>query len=259
MSEAARDELRYEPTEKRIRAIAGGDTVVDTTHALLVWEPRRITPSYAVLRDEVHAELRPAGAADVTDRQVLHPGIPFSAHSIEGETFDVGALEGAAFAPDDDALADYVILDTGQFAFFEEDEEVIGHPRDPFHRVDALRTSRPIRIELDGEVLAETTHATLAFETRLHPRFYIPREDVKVELRPSTKQSHCPYKGDASYWSAGDQQDIAWSYEEPYPDAAKLKGLVAFWDERVDVVVDGERRERPGTPIAKAMREEFGV
>ena len=94
-------------------------------------------------------------------------------------------------------------------------------------------------------------------------RFYLPCEDVRVELQPSSMTSHCPYKGDASYWSveAGGRRldDVAWSYERPLPAVAEIAGLVAFWDHRVDVFLDGEQRGGPGDAISKAMHDEFGV
>jgi uncharacterized protein (DUF427 family) len=111
--------------------------------------------------------------------------------------------------------------------------------------------------------VADTTRARLLCETSLPLRFYLPREDVRVELHPSSQRTYCPYKGHASYWSvdAGGRrcEDLGWSYEQPLPDAVAMTGLVAFWDERVDVFLDGERRERPGGAIAEALREEFGV
>ena len=158
----------------------------------------------------------------------------------------------------------YVELDFAAFdEWYEEDEPVAGHPRDPFHRVDVRRTARPVRIEVDGEVVAETTRARLLFETSLPTRFYLPREDVRVELQPSPKRTHCAYKGEASYWSVdvgGERhEDLAWGYEDPLEDARAITGLIAFWDERVDVIVDGERRERPRTLISEALLEEAGV
>ena len=151
-------------------------------------------------------------------------------------------------------------LDFNAFdAWYEEDERVHGHPRDPFSRIDVRRTSRPVRIELDGEVLAETTQARMLFETGIHTRFYVPKDDVRHDLTPSDQRSYCPYKGEASYWTVAGHQNIAWSYEEPLPDGPPVQGLVAFWDERVDVIVDGVPRTRPGGDIADAMQDEFGV
>jgi uncharacterized protein (DUF427 family) len=244
-------ELRHVPTERRVRA----DDVVDTTRALLVWEPRRVVPSYAVPVDDL-PDLVPGGevAADVAG--VLHPGIPFAVHTAPGEPVLVAGRPGFRL----EELPGYVVLDFTAFdAWYEEDEQVFGHPRDPYHRVDVRRSSRPLRIELDGAVLAETTSARMLFETSLPTRFYLPWEDIAVALRPSARRSYCPYKGQASYWSADAAEDIAWSYEDPLPELSVIKGLVAFWDETVDVFLDGELRARPGGAVAEALADEFGV
>jgi uncharacterized protein (DUF427 family) len=121
------------------------------------------------------------------------------------------------------------------------------------------RSARPVRIELDGELVAETTRARLLFETSLPTRFYLPREDVRVELRARPQRTYCPYKGEASYWSFAGHEDLAWSYARPLPDAVAITGLVAFWDERVDVFLGGTRRPRPGGAISAALLDEFGV
>jgi uncharacterized protein (DUF427 family) len=258
-------QLRYEPTAKRIRAELGGRTVVDSTRAMLVWEPRRIVPSYAVPAGDVRGELAGAGAAaapaddlgsrlpDVFDRPVLDPSVPFAVHTAEGHAVDVPGRPGAGFRPADADLAGYVVLDFTAFdAWYEEDQRNVAHPRDPFHRVDVLPSSRAVRLELDGHVLAESSRPMLLFETMLPTRFYLPREDVQAELTPTSTHTYCAYKGQASYWSvsAGGRTltDIAWTYNEPLHDAAEVRGLVAFFNERLDVVLDGERQDRPVTP-----------
>jgi uncharacterized protein (DUF427 family) len=255
-------EVRYEPTERRIRVESQHQLVADSTRAMLVWEPRRVVPTYAVPAEDLLSDLGPAESTP-PPAGVLHPGIPFSAHSAEGEAVSVGAAEGAGFRPADPDLAGYVVLDFDAFdAWYEEDEPIVGHPRDPFHRVDTRRTSRRVRIERDGEVLAESDRAVLLFETNLPTRFYLPREDLVAGVEPSTRRTYCPYKGEATYWSIGGIRDIAWSYEadDLLPDGPRaITGLVAFFDERVDVVVDGARRERPQTEIAKAILDEAGV
>jgi uncharacterized protein (DUF427 family) len=263
-------ELRHEPTGKRIRAVLDGDTVVDTTRALLIWEPRRIVPSYAVPADDMTAELVPtdAAAAAVTDalgahmpelsgRPVLDPSVPFAVHSAGGRAADLRAggqhRPGAGFYPADPDLAGYVVLDFGAFdAWYEEDERNLAHPRDPFHRIDVLPSSRRVRVELDGHVLAESSRPTLLFETMLPTRYYLPRGDIGAELTPSSTRTYCAYKGQASYWSAtaGDRvvPDVGWTYQQPRHDAAQVRGLIAFFNERLDVIVDGERSARPITP-----------
>ena len=134
--------------------------------------------------------------------------------------------------------------------WYEEDDEVYVHPRDPFSRVDVTSSSRRVRIEIQGIVVAESMRPWLVFETGLPTRYYFPRADVHMELlRPSERVTACPYKGRASYYSAmvGDEvvRDVAWTYTFPIPEQPKLAGLIAFFDERTDVWVDGERQERP--------------
>jgi uncharacterized protein (DUF427 family) len=249
------DSLRYQPTAKRIRACMGGEPVADTCEALLVWEPRRVVPTYAVPRTALTAGLVPAGA-EAGDDEIpgfLDPSIPFTTHSCSGTTYDVIAGEesgvAAAYQPDDPDLAGYLILDFATFEWREEDEPIVAHPRDPFHRIDSLRSSRHIRIEFDGEVLAESSRPMLLFETLLPTRFYLPRQDVTEALTGSDTISYCAYKGRANYYSLPDgPADLAWSYHEPLRDAAAVRDLICFFDERVDVTVDGVLRERPVTP-----------
>jgi uncharacterized protein (DUF427 family) len=253
----ARSALCHEPSDRRVRA----DDVVDSTRAILVWEPRRAVPSYAVPAEDIAAELTPAPATNGDHPGVLHPGVPFHVHTAAGEPVSVGGRQGAGFRLADEDLAGYVALDFNAFErWLEEDEPVLGHPIDPYHRIDVRRTSRPVRIEVDGEVVAETTAARLLYETQLPMRFYLPREDVRAELQPSARRTYCPFKGEASYWSLPGLPDIAWSYEQPRPDVAAVAGLVAFWDhQRIDIYLGGERRPKPGGEITAALHDEFSV
>jgi uncharacterized protein (DUF427 family) len=260
--------LRHEPTAKRIRAKLGEFTVVDSTRAVLVWEPRRVVPSWAVPVDDVAAALMPVGAAarasddvgaslpSVSDRPVLDPSVPFAAHTADGQAVDVVVgghrVRQAGLRLADPDLADYVVLDFDRFDWLEEDEPNIGHPRDPFHRIDIVTSSRHVRLERDGTVLAESSRPRLLFETLLPARWYLPREDVRVPLVASAKRTTCAYKGHASYFSpvVGEREipDLAWTYEHPLREANEVTGLIAFFNERVDVIVDGELDERPITP-----------
>jgi uncharacterized protein (DUF427 family) len=255
------DELRYEPTAKRIRALVDGDTVADTTSAMVVWEPHRVVPTYAVPVADVRWELVPAPAEDVPRRparlrdglpEVLTPSTAFGAHTTAGEPLTVRAAGadrvGAGFRPADPDLAGFVLLDFHAFDWLEEDDAIVSHPRDPFHRVDVRHSSRQVRVELDGQVLAESGRPVLVFETSLPMRTYLPRDDVRLDLlEPSPTRTACAYKGVASYLARGGT-DLAWTYEAPLPDARELTGLVCFFDERVDLTVDGEKRPRPVTP-----------
>ena len=182
--------LRHEPVDKRIRA----DAVVDSTRAVLVWEPRRVTPQYAVPAADISAPVVAGGETLPPPDGLLHPGIPFAAHSTPGQPVTVGGRAGFRLADPD--LDGYVLLDFDAFdGWLEEDEPIHGHPRDPFSRVDVRLTSRPVRIELDGEVLAESTRARLLFETLVPTRFYLPREDVRVPLLASATKQLLPVQG----------------------------------------------------------------
>lgn len=257
--------LRYEPTEMRIRIRYGGRVIADTTRAALVWEPRRVVASYAVPVADLSVDLaRSSGEAVPAPDGILHPGIPFTAHSSDGQSVDllVGEerLVGAGFRPEDSELAEYVVLDFTAFdEWLEEDQPVLSHPREPYHRVDVRRSSRTVRIELDGVVLAESSRPTFVFETHLPTRFYLPREDFVVDLEPSELRTTCAYKGRAIYFSTSGRRNLLWSYPDPLPDARELMGLVAVYDDLVDVYVDGELRGRPSGPVAQALQQEFGL
>jgi uncharacterized protein (DUF427 family) len=258
--------LRYEPIDKRIRAVLDGRTVVDTGRAVLLWEPKRVVPSYAVPTGDIDAELTPAAAGrerepatppQLGQRPVYDPSVPFSVHTAEGEPLDISvggaARPASAFALTDDELAGYVALDFGAFdTWYEEDELNVSHPRDPFHRIEIVHSSRPVRVELDGQLLAESTRPYLLFESMLPVRYYLPAEDVARELlEPSDTHTACAYKGQASYLSLPDAPDIAWTYTAPLREAAEVKDRIAFFNERVDLVIEGHPVPRPITPWSK--------
>jgi uncharacterized protein (DUF427 family) len=261
--------LRYEPIEKRIRGTMGGQPVVDSTRAMLVWEPKRVVPSYAVPIEDIEGSITvpasvpgntaPVDASEIDaprlgDLPVLDPSIPFSVHTTLGEPLTVFGpgvgLEAEAFGAADAALNGYVILDFDGFdAWYEEDERNVGHPRDPFHRIEIVHSSRHVQIEVDGAVIAESSDPYLLLEPPLPVRYYLPRAAVRTDLlAASEKTTVCAYKGRASYWSLEASDDIVWSYHEPLREAGEIAGRLAFFNERVDVVLDGTLLERPVTP-----------
>ncbi|MGD9990818.1 DUF427 domain-containing protein [Pseudonocardia sp.] len=258
--------LRYEPIERRVRAWASDRLLLDSTHALLVWEPGRIVPQYAVPVDDVRTHLTPdpgfsgrrEGPGPVPagpgGARWLTPETGFGMHTCPGAvlTLSTGGAEplrGAGFRPEDPELAGHVVVDfTAPDRWAEEDEDVVGHPRDPFHRVDARRSSRHVVVRDGEQVLADSTRPMLVFETNLPVRHYLPRADVVADLHPSDTVTTCAYKGRASYLSSSTRRDVAWTYPAPLPDAAQLTGLVAFFGERVDIEVDGVPAERHPTP-----------
>jgi uncharacterized protein (DUF427 family) len=178
---------------------------------------------------------------------------PSRLHSI---TAGGNTQESAArvFDADGGGLVDgYVRFEWDSVEWFEEDERIVGHPRNPYARIDALRSHRHVRVELDGVVVADTHSPVLLFETGLPTRYYIDRTDVSFEhLVPSKTETLCPYKGTTSgYWSirVGDavHADLAWTYDYPLPAVAAIAGLVAFYNEKLDIVVDDFRLPRPST------------
>jgi uncharacterized protein (DUF427 family) len=252
-----RSALRYEPTEKRLRVYLADELIADTGDGRLVWEPGRVVPTYAVPAADISARLEPTdepgGRDPIAERSLLDPSIPFAAHSCAGTSFDVVGGEiwrtDAAFRPDDPDLADYVVLDFGVFEWREEEAAIVAHPHDPFCRIDILPSARHIRIEWEGRLLAESSQPLLLLETLLPMRFYLPRNDIAADLKPTDAVTYCAYKGRASYYSVpGGPTDVAWTYHQPLHDAEPVRDRIAFFDERVDVVVDGQRRDRPVTP-----------
>jgi uncharacterized protein (DUF427 family) len=235
---------------------------------MLVWEPKRVVPTYAVPVEDVDGEIlseprtetgdvedhgvAPMGAPQLLGRPVFDPSVPFAVRTTAGDPLVIaaGGRTAAAFRAADGALAGYVIVDFDGFdAWYEEDERNVGHPRDPFHRIDIVRSSRHVRVELGGEILAESVAAYMLFEPPLPVRCYLPAEDVRTDrLRAGDTRTFCAYKGEASYLSLEDEPDVAWTYPAPLREASVLTDRIAFFDERVDVVVDGVRRERPVTP-----------
>jgi uncharacterized protein (DUF427 family) len=264
--------LRYEPIDKRIRGLLGDATVVDSTRALLVWEPRRVVPTYAFPEADIDAEIVPAGPADGADREasvlpmgappelagvpVYDPSIPFGVRDTDGEQLSIRAADGreaAAFRPADAAFAGHVIVDFDGFdAWFEEDERNVGHPRDPFHRIDIVHSRRHVRVERDGAVLADSDYPYMLFEPPLPVRYYLPAEDVRMDLlSPSETRTFCAYKGEASYLADAAGEDVAWTYPDPLREAAEVTDRISFFNEHVDIVVDGTPLERPRTPWSR--------
>ncbi|HYH35818.1 MAG TPA: DUF427 domain-containing protein [Nocardioides sp.] len=255
-------ELRIQPMIKQLTVRLGPDLVARTDRPLLVMEPMRIVPSYAVPVTDLRVPLEPAAAGPPPEYRpvgfgdgppLLDPSVAFGVHTAEGEPVVVraGDRSGDGFRPA--ALADHVVLDFDAFDWWEEDEPLVGHPRDPFHRIDVRRSSRHVRISHDGTLLADSRRPWALFEATFPlPRWYLPREDVAVELLPSQLHTTCAYKGHATHYSAEAGgallEDVAWSYEQPLEDAAAVAGCVAFYQERLDVEVDGVPVVRRRTP-----------
>jgi uncharacterized protein (DUF427 family) len=235
-------DVPVERSAKRVRAFVAGVAVVDTVRPLLVWE-HRYYPAYYLPAADVRMDLLvPTG----TTRHSANLGEATYFSVTVGDTTrpDAAWHYGASAV---EAIRDHVRFDWDSMdAWFEEDEEVFVHVRSPYTRVDILPSSRRVRIEADGVVLADSTHAHVLFETGLPPRWYVPKTDVRMDLLvESDSLTRCPYKGEAEYWSVsvGDRaiEDAAWSYRTPLRESQTIAGLLAFYTDRVDVFVDGSR------------------
>jgi len=232
-----------EPTARWIRVKLGGEVVADSRRALLLRQYGRAgMPSYYFPQPDVRMDLlgESEGGDEVEWRSVR--GVKDAAWIAVHPPAPLAALTG------------YVSFAWGKMdGWFEEEEEVFVHARDTRQRVDVMPSSRHVRIVVGGETVAETRRPHLLFETNLPTRTYIPREDVRMErLEPTSLKTRCPYKGIASYWNvkAGGKvlANLVWSYPEPIPECPKIRGLMCFYDEKVDVYMDGKLQERPRTP-----------
>lgn len=243
---------RIEPAPRRVRGYLGDALVFDTTAARYVWEVPYYPQYYIPL-----ADVRSECLHDENHAQKVQFG-PSRLYSLVGSGH---THESAARVFDGDGpLAGTVRFEWNPLRWFEEDEPIYGHPRNPYSRVDALRSHRHVRVELDGIVLADTKSPVLLFETGLPTRYYIDPTDVAFEhLESSATQTLCPYKGVTSgYWSvragrAGDQvlhQDLAWTYHYPLPAVAQIAGLIAFYNEKLDITVEGVALARPQTQFS---------
>ena len=241
-----RGRVRVEKSDKRVRAMLGGEIVVDSLKPLLVWEVPYY-PTYYFPAEDVQTDL------------LVETGETRRSPS-RGEATQyvvkAGNGEGAAYAFLEPEIKEL----EGHYAFvwktldhwFEEDEEVYVHPRDPYSRIDIVPSSRRVRVEIEGVTVADSTNASFLFETGLPTRYYIPKTDVRMALlTPTDLATACPYKGTARYWSAtidGETHDnIVWGYDSPLPESQKVAGLVAFYNEKVDIFIDEVSLDRPKT------------
>jgi len=252
MTTDPRGRVHTEPTAKRVRAFLGGEAVFDTIRSVLVWEGPHLPVYYVPLAD-VHP-----GALVPSDRVEASPSRG-RARFWSVRTADRLAPDAARQYPDSpiEAIRDLVRFDWDAMdAWFEEDEEVFTHARDPHHRIDILHSSRHVEVVVNGVTVADSRRPTLLFETGMPTRYYLPLTDIRTELlRPSSRSTGCPYKGTASYWSleVADErlEDVLWTYASPLPESARIAGLASFYNERVDILVDGVLQARPTNQVAR--------
>lgn len=232
-----RDRITLVPSEKRVRVLAGDAAVADSTGALLLLETGH-RPVYYFPRAHVRMDL-----LSPTNHRTTCPykgDASYFSLKVDGRT-----VENAVWSYEQPIAGMEQIAKRLAFywdkidRWLEENEEIFGHPRDPFHRVDVLPSSREVRIVLAGETVARTRRGLFLFETGLPARYYIPQDDVRMELlTPTAKTSYCPYKGRASYWSlqVGDRTaaDAAWAYLDPLPECPRIKGHLCFYPQKVE-------------------------
>ena len=247
MSDAGR--VRVEPGSKRVRVMLGGEVIADTTAPLLVWEVPYY-PTYYFPPGDVRTEfLSPTGEVKRSP----------SRGDATQYAVNVGDSSGAAYAFHDSKIPEcvdhYVFVWRTMDQWFEEDEEVFVHARDPYTRLDIIPSSRRVRVEIDGVTVADSTSGHFLYETGLPARYYLPKSDVKMDLlTPTDRVTACPYKGTARYWSAmvngTTYEDIVWGYDDPFPESERIGGLVSFYNEKINIYLDEVLQERPSTKFS---------
>ncbi|MEV4206761.1 DUF427 domain-containing protein [Nocardia salmonicida] len=249
MAEDRRGRVKVETGQKRVRVYLRGKLVADTLRPLLVWEVPYY-PTYYVPLTDVRADLDPNGITEHSPSRGDATGYDVAVEGLRAE----GAARRYLDSPLTE-LKDAVRLDIAAFDWFEEDEQVFVHPRDPYSRVDILGSSRHVRVEIDGVTVADSHSPRILFETGLPARYYLPLTDVRMDLlTASDTHTSCPYKGTADYWNVRvgdtDHSDVVWIYRTPLPESQKVAGLACFYNEKVDIYLDGVRQDRPHTPFS---------
>jgi uncharacterized protein (DUF427 family) len=251
--------VQCEESPRRVRIVFGGETLADSRHVLLLREAGCLPAYYFPTRDVSMERLK---ASDYRNR-CPHKGeaVYFTVVG-PSRTADRAAWNFTNPPPECAELRDYFSFEWNQMdAWYEEDEEIFVHPRDPYKRVDVVQSSRHVQVLVGGEEAANTRRPRLLFETNHPVRYYLPPQDARGDLLiPSSTVTRCPYKGVASYWSVriGERTipDLVWSYVDPIPECPKVRGYFCFFQEReVEIFVDGERLSRPRTKWASGLPE----
>jgi uncharacterized protein (DUF427 family) len=244
--------FRWEDSRRRVRTVFGGVTIADSSHVMLLHEAGRLPVFYFPIED---VRMDVMESTEHTTFSPLKGNASYWTIRVGDRVAEKAAWSYLNPLPDGPKIKDYLAFYWNQMdAWYEEDEQVFAHARDPYKRVDILPGSRHVRVLLGGEVIADTSHPRLLLETGIITRYYIPEQDIRMERLESTDTiTHCPYKGKASYWSArvGDRvyKDIVWSYRNPLPACLQIDGLLSFFNERVEAIyVDDEPIAVPSTP-----------
>ena len=230
--------LYAEPLRRRMRVKFGGSWIAQSDDVMLLHEPGRYPVAYFP-RSDIAGEVLTA-----TDRRSNHPDLGTTVwYAVKSGDREAprGAWEHTALPGHADVLADRVAFAWHAMdAFYEEDERILGHAADAYHRIDIRATSRELVVRAGDAVIAETRRPVVLYESGFAPRWYVLREDANPELlRPSTRETFCPYKGICSYYDIGEANQAAWSYREPYREVDRIRDLISFEPDKVTITVDG--------------------
>ena len=237
--------LYVEPLRRRMSVELGGGVIARSDGAVILFEPARYPVAYFPIGDIDETVLQ------LSDHKSTHPDLGetkwFDVVGGDGKTTQRGAWQhvdppGQAAALRDTVAFAWRTMD----AFYEEEERILGHAADPYHRIDIRRTSRHLVVRQDDRVIADTHAPLVLYESGFAPRWYVPRADVAAEaLHAVEGQTFCPYKGLASYYDIGEARNAAWSYRAPFEEVGRIADLVSFYPKKVTVTIDGEKLEEP--------------
>lgn len=252
--EAPEHVLYLEDSPRRIRVVVGGETIAESTRAKLLYETG-LMPVYYLPEEDVRAEL--LEATEHTTRCPFKGDAAYWSIRVGDDVRENAVWSYPEPLPEAPPLASHLAFRWDAIDEWWEEAERIGvHPRDPYHRCDVVRSDRHVVVRVGGEVVAESHRPTVLFETGLPPRFYLPEDDIDLDaLEHTDTETRCPYKGTTSRYytvAAGGErlEDVAWAYDDPNPEVTGIAGLIAFYNEKVDLEVDGEPWERPGTTFS---------
>ena len=240
--------LYLEPLRRRMSVELGGSIIARSDEAVILFEPARYPVAYFPIGDIDQSVLQPSG------HESTHPDLGRTKwfNVVGGETTRRAAWQHVDPPAQAAALRDAVAFAWHAMdAVYEEDERILGHAADPYHRIDIRRTSRHLVVRQDDEVIADTHAPLVLYESGFAPRWYVPRSDIAAEaLQAVEGQTFCPYKGLASYYDIGDTRNAAWSYRAPFEEVTRIADLVSFYPEKLTITIDGEKLEAaPGQNV----------
>jgi Uncharacterized protein conserved in bacteria len=229
--------LFAEPLRRRMRVRFGGEWIVDSEDVVLLHEPARYPVAYFPVGDVAPDVLQ--SLASVTQHRDLGATSWFAV-TAGGETTQRAAWQHTGLPDHAAELAGRVAFAwRAMEAFYEEDERIVGHAADAYHRNDIRSTSRHLVVRVGDRVVADTVEPLVLYESGFAPRWYVPRADIdESALTAVQDQTFCPYKGLATYYDVGDVERAAWSYLDAWPEVVRVRNLVSFQPDKVTVLLD---------------------